>query len=188
MVKGFASNLLFMADDQNPSSGYEDVYDAMGVEEPFNALEEEPGKESYVSEVAAHREREEYQNAEQLCLELEEIYQATDIFPILMVDGEGMMPVALGRYGDPSQVHPDFYLDATESNLDVVDVVFEESEYRQEMMEMFDETVSEVPDLTMKQRTPFGDTGILQGAWLAPGIDHLYDLEGIEEERREFEF
>ena len=177
-----------MTDENVPSRGYEDVYEAMGVENPFHALEEEPEEESYAGEIAAYRERQEYDAAKQLCLDLEDIYQATEMFPILMVDGEGVTPVALGRYDEPSQVHPDFYLDATETNLDVVDVVFEESEYRNDMMKMFDDTVAEVPDLTLEHRKPFSDTGILQGGWLAPGIDHLYDLEAIEEERTDTEF
>lgn len=177
-----------MTDENVPSSGYEDVYDAMGVENPFHALEEDTSQDSYAGEIAAYRERQDYEAAEKLCHDLEDIFEATEYFPILMVDGEGVMPVALGRYEEPSQVHPDFYLDATETNLDVVDLVFEESEYRNEMMELFDETVAEVPDLTLEHRTPFSDTGILQGAWLAPGIDHLYDLEAIEEERTDTDF
>lgn len=177
-----------MTDENVPSSGYEDVYEAMGVENPFHELEEDAEKDNYAGEVAAYRERQEYKAAKQLCRDLEDIYQATDNFPILMVDGEGLMPVAFGRYDEPSQVHPDFYLDATETNLDVVDVVFEESDYRNDMMEMFDETVDEVPDLTLEHREPFSDTGILQGAWLAPGIDHLYDLEAIEEQRASFDY
>ncbi|MFB6143900.1 MAG: hypothetical protein ABEJ98_01180 [Candidatus Nanohaloarchaea archaeon] len=178
-----------MTDENVPSSGYGDVYDAMGVESPFHALDEEPAdSESYAGEIAAYRERQDYEAAEQLCRDLEDIFEATDYFPILMVDGEGVMPVALGRYEESSQVHPDFYLDATETNLDAVDLVFEESDYRGEMMDLFEETVEEVPDLTLEHRKPFSDTGILQGAWLAPGIEHLYNLEEIEEERAETGF
>lgn len=177
-----------MTEENVPDSGYQDVYEAMGVENPFHELEEEGGKENYAGKVASHMERQEYKAAKNLCLDLEEVYQATDIFPILMVDGEGLTPVALGRYDEPSQVHPDFYIDATDTNLDVVDLVFEESDYSNEMMDMFDETVPEVPDLTLQHRKPFKGEGILQGAWLAPGIEQLYDLEAIEEERTNTEF
>lgn len=177
-----------MTEENVPSSGYEDVYEAMGIKDPFHGLDERDEGENFAGDVAAFREREEYRSAKEICQELEGIYEQTDMFPILMVDGEGMMPVALGRYDKPSQVHPDFYIDATDSNLDAVDLVFAESDYGSEMMDMFDETVSEVPDIAVEHRKPFDEDGILQGGWLAPGIDHLYDLDAIQEEREGFDY
>jgi len=177
-----------MVTDQVPSAGYEEVYEALNVDSMGFGLDEELSQErDYIGEMVHYSEEVDYRTAYDLCIECAEVYSVTGLYPILMVEDPGLMTVALGREGQAAQVHPDFYLDSTWSNLDAIDLVFEEAtDYQDDLLELFSETVKEVPDLSLRHRAPFSGQGILQGAWIAPGIEHLYDFSDIQNANREF--
>jgi len=158
-----------------PSAGYEEVYAWNSVDTDFEDTE--------ISEKTL--EQEEYETAKNICQQLEEIFQATDTFYIFMAEDQGLTTVAESFYDRPTKVHPDLQMDYAGSNLDCIDLVLTESGYRQELLEMFEETVYEEPE-TEVFRDFFSEDTLLQGCWLAPGLEELYNFEEIKSYRENY--
>lgn len=190
---------------------WKEVYEEMGIK--VNPLEKPSDDilDDYTSDIFAYKERNDYREAQRICEKLEELYEVTkpsddepgNFFIMIVDDRTARAAVSAGRRSSenkllPAQIDQNFE-DFYEKTLAPVDLVYENCRHEdvgKHLLELFEEveyveqigvfTHSETPELVMPGKR-FSELETLQGAWLAPGLGHLYDYDEIVRQRRETE-